>query len=205
MTGDSDLMLKRNQGFTGIRENKNMKNKLFATITGCLLIVFILEYLYWFQPAIFASFCNIFFPDERYMVQVVINGESHTLPIYIKKRAAKNRKDEITPALILCNLPTPSGVEHLKLFPNGIGVFQTPEQWFIVKNRYVLIMEGSYLTIDLRDDMKGWGTDYKIDNEGDAVVYLIQASQKMGTVKIMIPQKILKSIPPNDIFDQKKR
>ena len=178
-----------------------MKNKLFLSITGCLLIVFILEFLYWFQPAVFALLGNIFFPDKRCMVQVVINRESHTLPLYVKKRAAKNDKGEIVPALILCNVPGPSGVEHLKIFPNGIGVFQTPKQWFVVKNRYVLIMDGSYLTIDLRDDMKGWGTDYKIGENGNNLAYVIQPSKNMGTVKIIIPQKMLESVPPIDIFD----
>lgn len=62
-------------------------------------------------------------------------------------------------------------------------------------------MEGSYLTIDLRDDMKGWGTDYKIEENGNNLAYVIQPSKNMGTVKIIIPQKMLESVPPIDIFD----
>lgn len=175
-----------------------MKNKFVRGGVSCFLFLAILAYLYVFQPSVWATLGNIFFPDQRCEAQVVINGRTHVLPVFFKSRAALDRNGKTVPALLLCNIPLSSGIEHLKIFPNGIGVFQDPETWFAVRKRYVLIREGSYLTMDLSNDMKGWGVNYRIREEQDSVVYDIPPSERRDSVKITIPKSFVRLVPAYD-------
>ena len=177
-----------------------MKNKFISGAAACFLFLSVLAYLYFFQPSVWALLGDIFFRDKRCDVQVVINGKPHVLPVFFKARAALDRNGEPVPALLLCNIPLSSGIEHLKIFPNGIGVFQDPENWFAARNRYVLIREGSYLTMDLSNDMKGWGVNYRIREEQDSVVYEIPSSERRDSVKITIPKSFVRLVPAFDNF-----
>lgn len=177
-----------------------MKNKVVRGGIACFLLLSVLVYLYIFQPSAWGTLGSMFFPDQRCEAQVVINGRPHVLPVFFKARAALDRNGETVPALLLCNIPLPSRSEHLKIFPNGIGVFQYPEQWFVVRKRYVLIREGSYLTLDLSNDMKGWGVNYRIREEQDSVVYEIPQSEHRGSVTITIPKAFVRLVPAYDNF-----
>ena len=128
-----------------------MKNKFIFSAAACFLLLSVLAYLYLFQPSVWVALGDVLFPDKKCDVQVVVGGQPHVLPVFFKAEAAINKSGERVPTLLLCNIPLSSGIEHLKIFPNGIGVFQNPEKWFAVREKYVVIREGSLLTLDLSD------------------------------------------------------
>ena len=177
------------------QEHGKMKNKFVFGAAACFLLPVVLVYLYLFQPTVWAMLGDIFSPDKRCDAQVVINGRSHILPAYYKAGAAINRNGEVVPALLLCNIPLSSGIEHLKIFPDRIGVFQYPAKWFVVRKRYVLIREGALLMLDISDDMKGWGVNYRIREEEDSLIYEIPPSEHRDSVKITIPKAFVRLVP----------
>ena len=63
-----------------------------------------------------------------------------------------------------------------------------------------MLKEGAYFTLDLRDSMKGWNTDYTIKESGDDFIFSIMPSREADSVEIIIPRKIIEVIPPNDLF-----
>ena len=112
---------------------------------------------YWFCPVIYASFRSLFWPEKVYWIETLCGGKKYLLPLYYKCEGYQSFRNIKLPVLVLCNLPLPSdSYQHLKIFPNGIGIFQTPAEWFVVRKNYLHLKSGSCLTIPVEDDMKGW-------------------------------------------------
>ena len=166
--------------------------------------------LYVFLPTVYIELVGFFLPDEQYRVSVKIGKTAYKLPLFFKSRAHEDLGDEVFPALILCNLPVAGGMEHLKIFPDRLGVFPTCEL-FYPGHFAILLREGAYTTYLLEDDMKGWDVEYRIEHKNGMVGFLILPYQRPSAVSerlkrnnepisFAIPEKLMKRVP---CFDKK--
>lgn len=167
---------------------------------------------YWFFPVIYASFRSLFWPEKVYWIETVCGGKKYLLPLYYKCEGHQSfRTNKKLPVLVLCNLPLPSdSYQHLKIFPNGIGIFQTPAEWFVVRKNYLHLKSGSCLTRPVEDDMKGWETAYSITREKGKIFYKIAPSHRKGrkrpSIEFAVPEALFKNVPdlPCDYREEKR-
>ena len=133
--------------------------------------------LYIFLPEVYIELVGFFLPDEQYRVSVRIGRTEHKLPLFFRSRAHEEHGNGVCPALILCDLPVENPVEHLKIFPDRLGVFPTCDLFY--RGHFALLLrEGAYTTYLLEDDMKGWDVEYHIQRKNGIVCFLILPHQK---------------------------
>ena len=96
-------------------------------------------------------------------------------------------------------------MEHLKIFPDRLGVFPTCDLFY--RGLFALLLrEGAYTTYELEDDMKGWDAEYHIERRNGMVRFLIlpyrrspavpeRLRRNNETVSFEIPEKLLKRVP----------
>lgn len=180
---------------------KRNRNKIFLSITLAFILIPLSIGFYLWQPAVCMEVIGFFLPDEQYRIPVRIGHKEYKLPLFYKRRAHENIRSEIVPALVLCNIPIAGEIKHIKIFPDGLGVFQTPERWFSVGYFSLLLREGSCLTRPLEDDMKGWNTEYHIRHENGMYCFYIHPWDRIkAPISFAIPEKLLERIP---CFDEK--
>jgi len=152
--------------------------------------------LYVWHPAVCTGIIGFFFPDEQYSISVRIGDLEHKLPLFYKRSAHENERGNMGPALVLCNIPTSQGVEHIKVFPDCLGVFQFPGKWFSVGRFSLMLREGARMTIPLEDDMKGWDREYHIEHRDNMFHFTIfPDEQKKDPISFAIPEKLLERVP----------
>lgn len=190
-------------GFPKIFRRKRNRILLYIALALSLPPVFVA--LYVFLPEVYIELVGFFLPDEQYLISVMIGRKDYKLPLFFKSRAHKDRGDGVFPALILCNLPVEGTVEHLKIFPDRLGVFPTYDLFF--QGHFALLLrEGAYTTYELEDDMKGWDAEYHIERRNGRVRFLILPYQNspavperlrrnLELVSFEIPEKLLKRVP----------
>ena len=161
--------------------------------------------LYVFLPEVYIELVGFFLPDEQYRISVMIGSKEYKLPLFFRNRAHQDLGDKVFPALILCNLPVEGKVEHLKIFPDRIGVFSTCDLFY--RGHFALLLrEGAYTTYELEDDMKGWDVEYHIQRKDGMVSFLILPDQKSSLVperlrrnnepiSFAIPEELIKRVP----------
>jgi len=185
-------------------------------IALALSLPLIFAALYVFLPEVYIELVGVFLPDEQYHVSVKIGRTEHKLPLFFKSRAHQEPDDEdVFPALILCNLPVEGKVEHLKIFPDRIGVFPTCDLFY--RGHFSLLLrEGAYTTYELEDDMKGWDVEYHIERKNGMVSFLILPDQKSSLVterlrrnnepiSFAIPEELIKRVPCFDKSTSQKK
>ena len=177
---------------------------LYIALALSMLPVFVA--LYVFLPTVYIELVGFFLPDEQYSISVRIGRTDYKLPLFFKRRAHQTPDDEgVFPALILCNLPVAGGMEHLKIFPDRLGVFPTCDL-FYPGHFAILLREGAYTTYRLEDDMKGWDVEYYIERKNGMVSFLILPYQRPSAVSerlernnepisFAIPEKLMKRVP----------
>ena len=164
--------------------------------------------LYVFLPEVYIELVGFFLPDEQYRISVMIGSKEYKLPLFFRNRAHQDLRDKVFPALILCDLPVEENVEHLKIFPDQLGVFPTCDLFY--RGHFALLLrEGAYTTYELEDDMKGWDVEYHIERKNGMVSFLILPYQNSSPVperlrrnnepiSFAIPEKLLKRVPCYD-------
>ncbi len=160
------------------------------------------------NPEASAAAGNILCPDRMIPVDAVLNQRSFRMKAYFKRRGGLLPDGSAAPAVLLCNLPlSPSSGHspHLKLFRDRIGVFQTPADWFQVSPRYVLLREGSLLSVPLEDDMKGWDCEYTIREDRNRIRYEIfpNPPRQPDHIILTIELKDMQNMPKNSSGPQK--
>lgn len=177
------------------------KTKIFCLAGAVILLVTALPAAYWFSPAVYSALRCLFFPEKTYWINVSCDGKEYRLPLYYKlKGHGTFESPKKLPVLVLCNLPLPpEDYRHLKIFPNGIGVFQTPSEWFVVTPNYLHLKSGACLTMPIEEDMKGWEAAYTIIQQGGKYIYNIAPSKgnrrSRPRIEFAIPEFLLKNIP----------
>ena len=192
------FMQKENPNSTGRLEfpkKRHRKNKIFLSIGFAFILIPLSIGFYLWQPGVCMELVGFFLPDEQYLIQVRIGHKEYKLPLFYKRRAHENIRSEIVPALVLCNIPIAGEMKHIKIFPDGLGVLQTPEKWFSVGYFSLLLREGSCLTRPLEDDMKGWNTEYHIRHENGMFHFYIHPWDRIKEpISFAIPEKLLERI-----------
>ena len=165
--------------------------------------------LYVFLPEVYIELVGFFLPDEQYRISVMIGSKEYKLPLFFRNRAHQDLGDKVFPALILCDLPVEENVEHLKIFPDQLGVFPTCDLFY--RGHFALLLrEGAYTTYELESYIKGWDVEYHIERKNGMVSFLILPDQNSSLVperlrrnnepvSFAIPEKLLKRVP---CFDQ---
>ena len=177
------------------------KTKIFCLAGIVILLAATLPAAYWFFPAVYATLRCLFFPEQVYWINVTCGGKEYRLPLYYKHKGHETFESRKKfPILVLCNLPLPpENYRHLKIFPNGIGVFQTPSEWFVVTPNYLHLKSGACLTMPIEEDMKGWEAAYTIIQQGGKYIYNIAPSKgnrrSRPRIEFAIPEFLLKNIP----------
>lgn len=210
MTGVSEKMQSGNQdsfGMSGLRKMfRKKRNRILLYIAFALSLPPVFVALYVFLPEVYIELVGFFLPDEQYRIPVRIGRKEYKLPLFFKSRAQQEPGDKkVFPALILCNLPVEKPVEHLKIFPDRLGVFPTCNL-FYRGHCALLLREGAYTTYELEDDMKGWDVEYHIERRNGMVRFLILPYQNSPAVperlrrnhepvSFEIPEKLLKRVP----------
>ena len=185
---------------------RKKRNRILLYIALALSLPVVFVALYVFLPTVYIELIGFFLPDEQYRISVMIGRKEYKLPLFFKSRAQQEPGDEEAfPALILCNLPVAGGVEHLKIFPDRLGVFPTYDLFF--QGHFALLLrDGAYTTYLLEDDMKGWDVEYHIERRNGMVRFLILPYQNSPAVperlrrneepvSFEIPEKLLKRVP----------
>ena len=176
-------------------KKKHRNNKIFLYIGLILILPPLSIGFYLWQPAVCMELVGFFFPDEQYRIPVRIGRKEYKLPLFYKKRAHEIDREEIVPALVLCNIPIAGEMKHIKIFPDGLGVLQTPKNWFSVGYFSLLLREGSCLTRPLEDDMKGWNTEYYIRHENGIFYFYIHPWDRINEpISFAIPFSLAYSI-----------
>ena len=156
---------------------------------------------YWFCPVVYSALRCLFFPEQVYWINVACGGKEYRLPLYCKHNGHETFENgKKSPVLVLCNLPLSSeDYRHFKIFPNGIGVFQTPAEWFVITPRYLHLKSGSCLTVPIEEDMKGWESSYTIIRQNGKYIYSIAPPKgnhrNRPRIEFAIPEFLLKNIP----------
>ena len=177
------------------------KTKIFCFAGIVILLAATLPAAYWFFPAVYATLRCLFFPEQVYWINVTCGGKEYRLPLYYKHKGHETFESRKKfPVLVLCNLPLPpENYRHLKIFPNGIGVFQTPSEWFVVTPNYLHLKSGACLTMPIEEDMKGWEANYNITRQNGRYIYNIAPSgekrRNRPRIEFTIPEFLLKNIP----------
>ena len=183
------------------------RNKILLYIALALFLPPVFAALYIFLPEVYIELVGFFLPDEQYRVSVRIGRTEHKLPLFFRRRAHQDTGDEYAfPALILCNLPVEGKkVEHLKIFPDRLGVFPTCDLFY--RGHFALLLrEGAYTTYELEDDMKGWDVEYHIQRKDGMVSFLILPYQgssadaqvfqrNIEPISFAVPEKLMKRVP----------
>ena len=212
MNGDSEKMKRENQdsfGMSGLRKIfRKRRNRILLYIALALSLPPVFVALYVFLPEGYIELVGFFLPDEQYRISVMIGSKEYKLPLFFRNRAHQDLGDKVFPALILCNLPVEGKVEHLKIFPDRIGVFSTCDLFY--RGHFALLLrEGAYTTYELESDIKGWDVEYHIERKNGMVSFLILPYQHSSlvperlrknneTVSFAIPEKLLKRVPCYD-------
>lgn len=209
MNGVSGKMQSGNQDSFGMSELRKIfrkkRNRILLYIAAALSLPPVFVALYIFLPEVYIELVGFFLPDEQYRVSVRIGRTEHKLPLFFRSRAHENLKDEVCPALILCDLPVEDGVEQLKIFPDRLGVFPTCDLFY--RGHFALLLrEGAYTTYELESDIKGWDVEYHIQRKNGMVSFLILPYQKSSAgpeklqrnkepISFAVPEKLLKRVP----------
>ena len=209
MTGVSEKMQSGKQdsfGMSGHRKTfRKKRNRILLYIALALSLPPIFVALNVFLPEVYIELVGFFLPDEQYRIPVRIGRKEYKLPLFFRSRAHEDRGDGVFPALILCDLPVEKPVEHLKIFPDRLGVFPTCNLFY--RGHFALLLrEGAYTTYELEDDMKGWDVEYHIERRNGMVRFLILPYQNSPAVperlrrnhelvSFEIPEKLLKRVP----------
>jgi hypothetical protein len=184
---------------------RKKRNRILLYIALALSLPPVFVALYVFLPEVYIELVGFFLPDEQYRIPVRIGRKEYKLPLFFRSRAHKDRGDGVFPALILCGLPVEKPVEHLKIFPDRLGVFPTCDLFY--RGHFALLLrEGAYTTYELEDDMKGWDVEYQIERRNGMVRFLILPYRKSPAVperlqrnnepvSFEIPEKLLKRVP----------
>ena len=188
---------------------RKKRNRILLYIALALSLPPVFVALYVFLPEVYIELAGFFLPDEQYRIPVRIGSKEYQLPLFFRSRAHDGDGDGVFPALILCGLPVEKPVEHLKIFPDRLGVFPTCDLFY--RGHFALLLrEGAYTTYELEDDMKGWDVEYHIERRNGMVRFLILPYRKSPAVperlrrnnepvSFAIPEKLLKRVP---CFDQ---
>ena len=199
MNGVSEKMQSGNQdsfGMSGLRKMfRKKRNRILLYIALALSLPPVFVALYVFLPEFYIELVGFFLPDEQYRISVMIGSKEYKLPLFFRSRAHEDRGDGVFPALILCDLPVEKPVEHLKIFPERLGVFPTCNLFY--RGHFALLLrDGAYTTYELEDDMKGWDVEYHIERRNGMVRFLILPYQRNEEpVSFEIPEKLLKRVP----------
>ena len=209
MNGGSEKMQSGNQdssGMSGLRKMfRKKRNRILLYIALALSLPPVFVALYVFLPEVYIELVGVFLPDEQYRIPVRIGSKEYQLPLFYRNRAHQDLGDEVFPALILCDLPVEKKMEHLKIFPDRLGVFPTSDLFY--RGHFALLLrEGAYTTYELEDDMKGWDVEYHIQRKKGMVRFLIlpyrrspavpeRLRRNNETVSFEIPEKLLKRVP----------
>jgi len=189
---------------------RKKRNRILLYIALALSLPPVFVALYVFLPEVYIELVGFFLPDEQYRISVMIGRKEYKLPLFFRSRAQQGPDDkEVFPALILCDLPVEKPVEHLKIFPDRLGVFPTCDLFY--RGHFALLLrDGAYTTYELEDDMKGWDVEYHIERRNGMVRFLILPYQNSPAVperlrrnhepvSFEIPERLLKRVP---CFDQ---
>lgn len=168
-------------------------------ISLLLLCVFScgLAALYFFCPKGWTVLGTLFAPDHMAEIRISVDGIETTVPVFRKRHGHLNELGKEVPVLVMCGIPCKNGRENIKIFPDGLGVFQDAEAWFCYSSRYLYIRSCALLTMPLEDDMKGWNAEYRITEMNEAVQYEIFPADPLrpNHIRFSIPKKILSSVP----------
>ena len=168
-------------------------SSFFCILGGVVILLF-------YCPTVFAEVCNILCPDQIVPIDLYRNGQHYQIQGYYKKHAHRQIDGQLSPAILLCNLPISTSSEHtphLKLFRDWIGVFQSPDDWFRLTSHYVFIVEGALLSIPLEDDMKGWNCTYTVQKKLNQIRYEIFPAPPIQPdhLVISVPLQYMENIP----------
>ena len=175
---------------------RKKRNRILLYIALALSLPPIFVGLYVFLPTVYIELIGFFLPDEQYRISVRIGREEYKLPLFFKSRAQQEPGEEkVFPALFLCDLPVAGGLEHLKIFPDRLGLFPTCNLFY--RGHFALLLrEGAYTTYELEDDMKGWDVEYHIERRNGMVRFLILPYRRNEEpISFEIPEKLLKRVP----------
>ena len=169
---------------------------LFLLLPGVFLCG--LAALYFFCPKAWTVLGTLFAPDRVSQVRVSVDGRETTVPVFGKRHGHIDDRGKEVPVLVMCGIPCKNGRENLKIFPDGLGVFQDAEAWFCHSPRYLYLRSCARLTMPLEDDMKGWNTEYRIAEKDGTVHYEIFPAGPYRPHRIVfsIPKKMLSTVPP---------
>ena len=169
---------------------------LFLLLLGVFSCVF--TALYFFCPKAWTVLGTLFAPDRVAEVRVSVDGKTTTVPVFLKRHGHLDELGKGVPVLVVCGIPCGTGRENLKIFPDGLGVFQNAEAWFCCSPRYLYLRSCALLTMPLEDDMKGWDTEYRIAEKDGAVHYEIfpVGPHRPERIVFSIPKKMLSTVPP---------
>ena len=194
---------------------RKKRNRILLYIAFALSLPPVFVALYVFLPEVYIELVGFFLPDEQYRISVMIGSKEYKLPLFFRNRAHQDLGDKVFPALILCDLPVEENVEHLKIFPDRIGVFPTCDLFY--RGHFALLLrEGAYTTYELESDIKGWDVEYHIERKNGMVSFLILPYQHSSlvperlrknneTVSFAIPEKLLKRVPCYDVKSSWKK
>ena len=154
--------------------------------------------LYFFCPKAWTVLGTLFAPDRAAQVRVSVDGKATTVPVFWKRHGHLDDRGKEVPVLVVCGIPCGTGRENLKIFPDGLGVFQDAKDWFCYSPRYLYLRSCALLTMPLEDDMKGWDTEYRIAEKDGGVHYEIfpAGPRRPERIVFSIPKKMLSSVPP---------
>lgn len=167
-----------------------------------LLLLGIFSYgftaLYFFCPKAWTVLGTLFAPDRVMEVRVSVDGRETSVPVFWKRHGHLDELGKEVPVLVVCGIPCKNGRENLKIFPDGLGVFQNAEAWFCCSPRYLYLRSCALLTMPLEDDMKGWDTEYRIAEKDGTVHYEIFPAGPYRPHRIVfsLPKKMLSPVPP---------
>ena len=182
-------------------------NILCGAVGAAMLLTVGMTIIYYFCPAVYATFRSLFFPEKVYRIKATFGNKQYTLSLYCKRYGHQSfNSRNVFPVLVLCDLPLPEDYQHIKIFPNGIGVFQTPSDWFVVRKNYLYLESGARMTVAIENDMKGWKAAYSITRQGDKYIYRIAPGKKKGRIRpfieFAIPAFLLENIPELSTCDR---